>query len=670
MDGARKATDKRLAKMEHELTGIYQKSAKGIYSKWSKYMDNAAKRIGKLQNEYEEAKRSGDKDKIAETGKALGIAKRNVTLQSDDYKAMLNETTRRLAEVNQTATAYLNKSVPDIYALNYNAISGDAAEMGVQFGLVDAHTVKNLVNDGKVKLPYKKLDIPKDMRWNTKQLNSAVLQGILQGDSMPKIAKRVFPIVNNNASAAIRNARTMVTGAECAGRNDSYKDLESRGVVLKKVWIATPDGRTRESHLEMDGEEVDVDEAFSNGCMYPGDPNGDPAEVYNCRCTMRTHIVGFMSDDGSISEIDFEREETLHDRQMEEEKERREIEAEDPEATPEATQEVSFVDKIKAIADDVVANGVTEEKVMEAGKIFAGEINSDLKVKEAEYKQALENYDKAGNGKIQEIYRDPLFKEALRVMDESRWRGQGSIRWDQNQYFSSFDEAKAFFDKIYQEIEEISNSQQYKDAKRLLSLARKAYEGSPQENARVLFEKLSQIREMGSEGIDIKGHLQNSRSQMRKDIEYAYSLYPKSWVQASVDSGTLKIGTVSRGYYNHYLGELMISGSAGTDSAKETAIHELGHRFEKTVKGILDVEQSFYSRRTDGEPLQWLGASHAKTEKTRKDDFIDAYMGKDYNGKAYELDSMGFQYAYFSPRILAKDEDMQAWILGQLAVIP
>ena len=201
----------------------------------------------------------------------------------------------------------------------------------MKFGLVDAHTVKRLVIDGDIKLPAKKVNIPKDMRWNTKQLNSAVLQGILQGDSMQKIAKRVFPIVNNNASAAIRNARTMVTGAECAGRNDSYKDLESRGVVLKKVWIATPDGRTRESHLEMDGEEVDVDEAFSNGCMYPGDPNGDPSEVYNCRCTMRTHIVGFMSDDGSISEIDFEREETLHDRQMEEERERREIEAEDPE---------------------------------------------------------------------------------------------------------------------------------------------------------------------------------------------------------------------------------------------------------------------------------------------------------------------------------------------------
>ena len=327
-DEARSKTDKRLERAERELTKIYQKSAKGIYSKWNKYMNDAAKKIKPLQDEYDKAKQIGDKDLIKETGFKLGQAKREITLQNEHYKSMLAETTKRLAEVNQTAVAYLNKQIPDIYALNYNAISGEAFDMGVQFGLVDAHTVKRLVIDGKIELPYKDLDIPKDMRWNKKQLNSAVLQGILQGDSINKIAKRIVHIVDNNASAAIKNARTMVTGAECRGREDSYRELGSRGVVLKKVWIATPDNRTRESHLELDGEEVDVNEAFSNGCMYPGDPSGDPSEVYNCRCSIRTHIIGFRANDGSISEIDFERGETLHDKQMEEEKERREIEAE------------------------------------------------------------------------------------------------------------------------------------------------------------------------------------------------------------------------------------------------------------------------------------------------------------------------------------------------------
>jgi uncharacterized protein with gpF-like domain len=60
--------------------------------------------------------------------------------------------------------------------------------------------------------------------------------------------------------------------------------------VCTKVWVATADDRTRESHAELDGEEVLVDEPFSNGLMCPADPTGEPEEVYNCRCTILRHI--------------------------------------------------------------------------------------------------------------------------------------------------------------------------------------------------------------------------------------------------------------------------------------------------------------------------------------------------------------------------------------------
>ena len=116
----------------------------------------------------------------------------------------------------------------------------------------------------------------------------------------------------------------MTTAAENAGRIDSYKNLEKQGVVQKKVWIATPDDRTRESHLEIDGEEVGINQEFSNGCMFPGDPDcDDPGEVLNCRCSMRTHIVGFRRADGSISKVNYGRDETTHDAQIQAEKEER-----------------------------------------------------------------------------------------------------------------------------------------------------------------------------------------------------------------------------------------------------------------------------------------------------------------------------------------------------------
>lgn len=53
---------------------------------------------------------------------------------------------------------------------------------------------------------------------------------------------------------------------------------------LKKTWVVTS-GRPRDTHGAMDGETVPIDQAFSNGMMYPGE-GGDPKEVANCACTV------------------------------------------------------------------------------------------------------------------------------------------------------------------------------------------------------------------------------------------------------------------------------------------------------------------------------------------------------------------------------------------------
>lgn len=192
------------------------------------------------------------------------------------------------------------------------------------FDLVDAHTVERLARDGDIKLPYKELDPEKDIRWNTKQFASRLLQGILNGDPIPNIANNLLDVVGYNEASAMRNARTMTTAAENIGRQDSYEELADKGVVQKKVWIATPDDRTRASHLELDGEEVDVDAEFSNGCMYPADPNcRDGSEIYNCRCSMRDMIIGFRAKDGHIEYIDHGRDKTMHFAQIAKEQEKR-----------------------------------------------------------------------------------------------------------------------------------------------------------------------------------------------------------------------------------------------------------------------------------------------------------------------------------------------------------
>lgn len=314
LDDARKKTDKELAKMERKLTQIYKEAQNDLTEKWNKYMERGEKRLSALRE-------SGDEDKYQDAVKSY-------TLRNDRYKDMVDQTTTRLAKVNDIALAYVNDQMPSLYSINYNQAKETADQAGINFNLVDEATVKRLVRDGDIKLPKKKVKIPKDKQWNTKQLNSSVLQGIMQGESMDCIAKRILPIVDNNKNAAIRNARTMVTGAENHGRLDSYKQLQDDGLVLNKVWMATPDGRTRDWHLEMDGQEVGVNEYFVDGLgnelEYPGDPMGAPESVYNCRCAMTTHVIGFRNEDGSIRMIDYETEgESLHESQMDTERSRR-----------------------------------------------------------------------------------------------------------------------------------------------------------------------------------------------------------------------------------------------------------------------------------------------------------------------------------------------------------
>lgn len=61
------------------------------------------------------------------------------------------------------------------------------------------------------------------------------------------------------------------------------------GVKVKKRWMAFLDSHTRDAHADLDGQVAEVEEPFDSllrPIMYPGDPEAEPANVYNCRCTI------------------------------------------------------------------------------------------------------------------------------------------------------------------------------------------------------------------------------------------------------------------------------------------------------------------------------------------------------------------------------------------------
>ena len=336
-DQAREWTDKKLAKIEKQIAKNYGQVEKELTKEWNKYAKKADKELAKLEAKYDkEWNKSFDKlnfTKIDKLSDEIIKEKELYLMKSADYRGVVEQITNKLANANQIALDYINDAVPDIYAKNFSQVGFDIDNIKINYEgyhpdtikkIVNEDVVKNMIKDGDVKLQKKKLNVFKDVKWNTKKMNSAVLQGIIKGESIQQMSKRIAPIVQGNRKSAIRNARTLVTGAENRGRNDSYKRLQDAGLVLKKVWLATGDGRTRDWHIDMDGVEVDPKESFVtiySELEYPGDPGGDPADVYNCRCSMITDIVGFKMADGNISYVEHVDEgQDLHDIEIAKEK--------------------------------------------------------------------------------------------------------------------------------------------------------------------------------------------------------------------------------------------------------------------------------------------------------------------------------------------------------------
>lgn len=288
MDKAHRLTDKKLEQMEKHLSEIYARSQKEIEKKTKDFWEAFEKKDSAKKKLLSAGKITEDEYKKWRQGQLM---------TGKHWDEMTKTVSAELLNADKTAAAYVNGKLPEIYALNYNAIGDQINGLkGYSFELVNASAVKNLATSDKTLLPYKTVNGEKVARWDTQKVNAEVLQGIIQGESVQKIANRLSNVVGMEKASAIRNARTTTTGAENKGRHDSYKEAEKQGIILKKRWIATHDPRTREEHIELDGQEVDIDEPFENSLgkiMYPGDPDADPANVYNCRCAMVSEVKGF-----------------------------------------------------------------------------------------------------------------------------------------------------------------------------------------------------------------------------------------------------------------------------------------------------------------------------------------------------------------------------------------
>lgn len=274
-------TDRRQALIESRLRKVYGDAQKTLKRRLKEHTDKYKAK--------DKIKRQQVKDGTLTQGAYESWVQGQVFIgqQWKDKIESVNDTIRR---ANQTATDIVNGERRAVFGENvtYQAyqLEHDAG-MNLSFNVYDSAAVTRLINERPELMKRRKIDGVEQRAWNKALISDTIAKAIITGESIDRIADEIAEkTALSNAKASVRYARTSMTAAQNAGRISMLHEAQDMGIKVKKVWLATLDSRTRDSHASIDGEVKEIDKEFSNGLQYPGDPNGSAAEVWNCRCTL------------------------------------------------------------------------------------------------------------------------------------------------------------------------------------------------------------------------------------------------------------------------------------------------------------------------------------------------------------------------------------------------
>ena len=283
--GARYA-DKSIVKVTRSLKKTYAQAQKELESKLKDF--NA-----RFKAKDKEKQRQRDAGEITEQQYKDWLS--GQVFIRNQWESKIRQVNAVMLDYNKQAMNIVNNSRFDVFAENYysEAFRAQWIVNDLSWNVYNSQALAQLIKDDPQILPEWKIDEEKDYKWNYQKVNNIIKQGIIQGESVEQITKRLctdLSAMNENKMRMF--ARTGITEAQNAGRQEQMRQAaEELDIEQEKEWQATFDNRTRDAHRHLDGQRVSWKDSFQSDLgeiKYPGDPTADPANVYNCRCTMKT----------------------------------------------------------------------------------------------------------------------------------------------------------------------------------------------------------------------------------------------------------------------------------------------------------------------------------------------------------------------------------------------
>lgn len=283
----------KLAELFAELRRIEEhRSTKGEKQIMKTYQEMLTDLRGFLGNEY--AKYAED-----------DVLTYSILARKNQYARFLEEVQKEInikaKDVNETIT----KTVTEMYDTAYKgmvnavAVASNDVQLATMLSgvtLTSAQVIKAAVNN-----PVSKLTLSKTLEKNRKQIiyniKSTITNGLMNGDRMSTMARKIQNDVDMNYRKAMLIARTEVHRVRETGHNDAANAIDNTlaeadsDYRMVKIWKSMRDEKVRKTnkadHRKMNGQVVLQEEDFELGRGVTAPCPGQSGTAYNdcnCRC--------------------------------------------------------------------------------------------------------------------------------------------------------------------------------------------------------------------------------------------------------------------------------------------------------------------------------------------------------------------------------------------------
>lgn len=265
-------------------------AVRALESQYKRALSDINLKVRDFQAEIDLLDAAINQDGVDNATRALLQSQRRSKIYQKQYQeALKSQVSGILDKMRGDNYSTIESYLKDSYESGYVGTMYDIAKQGIPIitPMNQAAAVRAILVDSKVSGGlYKRLGI--EVFTLKKAVTQEISRGIATGLGYGDIARNIANATSAPFSRTKTIARTEGHRIQQTSTADAQRAAKDRGADVVKQWDSTLDGKTRESHRRVDGEIRELDETFSNGLMYPGDPKGAAAEVINCRCACLT----------------------------------------------------------------------------------------------------------------------------------------------------------------------------------------------------------------------------------------------------------------------------------------------------------------------------------------------------------------------------------------------